>query len=305
MSSRPRKVLTRFDDYREMMDDRVRLDAYAQAIAETVREGDVVLDLGAGLGILSLLAARAGARRVYAVEMGYAASLARRIVADNGLSGRIEILEAHSLDVELPERADVLVSETLGSFALEESTLAFTIDARRRLLREDARMVPRRLQPWLAPVELPGEHAKADFWSEVAGFDFSAARDELLGRMSLADVTPPELMSRPQPFAALDLRTVTRAAVSGRHLFTLRRSGTVHGVAGWFVAELADDIFLSNAPGGPPTHWRQAFFPFREPVSVVAGDVMEVTLAIEPASERSDDSVVRYDYRCTQLKGDG
>ena len=149
-----RKALTLFDDYRAMMDDAVRLDAYAAAITAVVRPGDVVLDLGAGLGILSLLAARAGARKVYAVEMSDSAELARRIAALNGYEAVIEIIEAHSLDVQLEERADVLLSETLGSFGLEENTLGFTIDARERLLNDDPRLIPRRLQSWLAPVEL-------------------------------------------------------------------------------------------------------------------------------------------------------
>lgn len=301
MTSRNRKSLTLFDDFHSMMSDEIRLAAYVSAIEATVEPGDVVLDLGAGLGILSLIAARAGARKVYAVEKGDAAQLARRIIAANGLENIIEVLEEHSLDVQLAEPADVLVSETLGSFGLEENTLGFTIDARDRLLRPGARMVPARIQPWLAPVDLPDERDKAAFWSDVAGFDFTAASDELLSRMSLADVPPSALLAKPQPLAPLDLREVASAEVKSRHLFQMERAGTVHGLAGWFLAELSEGVHIHTAPGRPATHWRQAFFPYRDPVDVVVGDIMEVTLEIAPRSERSDESQVHYDFRCTQL----
>jgi len=196
-SGRPfRKALTLFDDYREMLADPVRLDAYARAIEATVKPGDVVVDLGAGLGILSLIAARAGAARVHAIEKGDAAQLMRRVVERNGFSDTIVIHEAHSRDVALERPADVLVSETLGSFALDENTLPYTRDARERLLRPGAAMIPRRLEPFLAPVELPEEHDKAAFWSEVAGFDFSDARTEMLSRMRLTTVQASSLLAR-------------------------------------------------------------------------------------------------------------
>ena len=301
MTTRSRKALTLFDDYFEMMSDRVRMDAYARAIEATVGEGDVVIDLGAGLGILSLLAARAGASRVYAIEKGSAAELAKRVAKANGLDDRIVFVDEHSLDAVLPEPADVLVSETLGSFALDENTLGFTIDVRNRLLGDGGRMVPQRLEPWLAPASLPDQFEKVLFWRDVAGFDYSPAVDEMLSRMSLASVLPEQLMALPQAFAHIDLRTAEADRVGAKRLFPIRQAGLVHGLAGWFRAWLTDEICIDTAPGKDATHWRQAVFPYREPVQVIAGDVMEVTLGIEPKSARSDDTLVRYTFRCTQL----
>ncbi|MCA9608514.1 MAG: 50S ribosomal protein L11 methyltransferase [Myxococcales bacterium] len=300
MTDRFRKALTLFDDYREMMADRVRLDAYARAIEATVREGDVVVDLGAGLGILSLLAARAGARKVYAIEKGDAARLAARVVEQNGLAGRIEVIEATSRDVELDAPADVLVSETLGSFGIEENTLAFTIDARDRLLAPGGRMVPCAIECFLAPVELPEEHEAASFWADVRGFDFSAARDEMLSRMRVANVAPERLVARPQRSARFDLATTTEPGLAVRHLFPIERPGVIHGLAGWFAVELADGVSIDTAPGSAPTHWRQAYFPYREAVRVVAGDLLEVKLRLAPRDARSDDTAVAYEFRCTQ-----
>src|SRR5512134_1995909 len=81
-----------------------RLDHYAAAIAARVRPGDTVVDLGAGTGILSFLACRAGARRVYAIEAGESLEFARLLAARNGCSDRIEFINKPSTHVVLPER---------------------------------------------------------------------------------------------------------------------------------------------------------------------------------------------------------
>ena len=56
------------DAHRQFLEDAVRLDAFSRAIAEVVRPGHVVVDLGSGTGVLGLLACRAGASRVYSVD---------------------------------------------------------------------------------------------------------------------------------------------------------------------------------------------------------------------------------------------
>jgi len=304
MPQRFRKALTLFEDYRAMMADEVRLEAYRRAIDAVVREGDVVVDLGAGLGLLGFLALKAGAAKVYAIEKGDALGLARRVAADNGLSERVVFVDAHSLDAELPEPADVLLSETLGSFGFEENTLGFSIDARDRLLRDDGRMIPRRIQSFLAPVSAPKEHARRSFWRDVGGLDFSAALDESLSRMSLMDVSPSQLLAAPQCFADVDLRAVKSASLAAKLVFPMTRAGTCHGVAGFFRAELSEGVVIDTSPGQPSTHWQQAFFPYRESVALGARDHMELRFALTPKDARSDDTDVHYEYRATQLAGE-
>lgn len=295
-----RKQLQLYDDHHAMLADTVRMKAYAEAIRRTVQPGDRVVDMGAGLGILGFLALRAGAGHVYAIEKTDSIELAREIAERNGLTDRVTFFHGSSKDFELDRPADVLVSETLGSFGLEENTLDFTLDARRRLIRPGGLLLPRALRVWVAPVTHPQAHARVAFWADVHGFDFSPAIDEALGRMAQADLTVDNVLSGAQLYEQVDLRTHEHVQVTRTLVFPIQRGGTIHGVGGWFAASLCDGVVLKSGPDSPPTHWRQAFFPLRAPVQVERGDYFELTLTLGPKGPRSDDTAVDLQYRCTQ-----
>jgi len=297
--ARFRKALTLFDDYYDMLADDVRMAAYSRAIERVVRPGDVVIDLGAGLGILSFLAVKAGAERVYAIEKGDSIDLARAVATHNGLDDRIEFIAANSKDVtvdQLVRPADVLLSETLGSFAVDENTLAFTIDARDRLLTPEARLLPAALRLWLGPVTAPEEHGRVSFWNDVCGIDYGPAIDQILGRMSLAEFTTEQLLAEPLVYAQLDLATIDDSSLEQTLHFDIVRAGTLHGLAGWFEAELCEGVIIETAPDVPATHWKQALFPFRTPIEVEPGHRLSVVLRAGPKADRSDDTAISYEY---------
>jgi protein arginine N-methyltransferase 7 len=130
-----------------MLNDHARNAFYRDALKAHVRPDDIVLEIGTGSGLLAMLAAKAGAKHVYAVEANkHMAQLARQLIAGNGLSERITVINALSTDVrvgvQLPARADVLVSEILGTLLLGENALQYVADARRRLLKPNARLIP-------------------------------------------------------------------------------------------------------------------------------------------------------------------
>jgi protein arginine N-methyltransferase 1 len=106
------------DDYGAMIADRVRTNAYAGAIMRAVKPGDVVLEIGCGPGLFSLLACRAGAKRVYAMESNASVAFARELVVANGYAERIEILHGSSRQLDLPERANVILSDIRGVLPL-------------------------------------------------------------------------------------------------------------------------------------------------------------------------------------------
>ena len=112
--------MTKYTDFinyhLSMLVDDVRTGSYGQAISKMVKTGDVVVDVGCGSGILSFLACRAGAKHVYAVENEAVIEMAKLVAAKNGLQNRITFFNDVSFAVELPEQADVIVTETMGTF---------------------------------------------------------------------------------------------------------------------------------------------------------------------------------------------
>jgi len=290
-----------YDHYYQMLSDRIRMDAYRAAIQRSVRPGDRVIDLGAGTGILGIWALQAGAARVHAIEQSEAIDLAREIARVNGYADRIDLIQANSLEVELPERADLLISETLGSFALDENLLGFLPDARDRLLKPGGRLLPTAIRLFAAAAEAPGSYAKIDFWrNQPGGVDFSPAFEVFSHKILVEDIRPRQLLSAPAALTPVDLTTWQGTDYQWRGYFPIRRNGTLHGMAGWFEVDLGGEM-LSTAPNRPATHWKQAFFPFREPIRVVHGDVLDWAVQVSGLGPASDHTRIDYRYRCTQL----
>lgn len=275
-----------------MIADEVRTGAYAAAIAATVRPGSVVLDLGAGTGIMSLLACRAGARKVYAVETSDALGLAEDIARANGLSDRIEFIQARSTDITLAERADVIVSDLRGVLPLLQHHIPSIVDARRRHLAPGGVLVPQRDVLHMAIVEAPSEYERltTPWRTDRLGFDLSAARVMVLNTWERAFLAAEQMLSAPARWATLDYTTIEVPNVAGTVSLTAARAGVAHALAVWFDAELAEGIGYSNAPGQPETVYGAGFFPLAAPVEVQPGDQLRVTL-------RAD--LVGGDYVCT------
>jgi len=120
--------------HRWMLRDKVRNEAYRKAIMAIVKPGDVVIDVGAGSGILSIFAAQAGARKVYAVERTGIARLAQMMIEANGVGDRVEIIQSDLEDIDLPEKANVIVSEWMGGLGVDENMLPPVVMARDRFL---------------------------------------------------------------------------------------------------------------------------------------------------------------------------
>lgn len=265
-----------------LLNDAVRTTVYREAIRRVVRPGDVVADLGTGSGILALFAAQAGAARVFAVEHLPVIRLAERAASANGLSDRITFLEGHSAAVELPYRADVLVSEAMEVLGTHE-TVRSLVEARPRWLRPGGRIIPARLRTWLVPVEAPQAYSFAAL--EAAreyGVDLAPLREALLNMVYSAPLRREQALAEAQVVHELDLPGAASANVEGEASFRIARAGTLHGLGGWFEADLAPGVVLSTAPDAPDTSWHQAFLPLPEPQTVAPGDILHARLQISP-----------------------
>jgi SAM-dependent methyltransferase len=125
--------------------DEVRTLAFRDAIRAVVRPGDIVVDVGAGSGILSFFAAEAGAARVYAVEIDpvSAAALRQSIELNPAIADRICVVEGDAALVDLPRSVDVVVAEIIETGLLDEQQVPVLNALRRRgVIAEDTRLVP-------------------------------------------------------------------------------------------------------------------------------------------------------------------
>ncbi|MGI8704729.1 MAG: 50S ribosomal protein L11 methyltransferase [Sphingomicrobium sp.] len=289
-------------DYGRMIADRARVAAYTEALRRAVRPGCVVLDIGTGTGFFAMLACRLGARKVYAIEPDNVILLAREAARTNGYADRIEFIQDLSTRVELPERVDVIVSDLRSVLPWFQQHIASIIDARERLLAPGGVLIPERDTLWAAVVEMPEvyadhvAHQPEDTW----GFDMSAARRSGANVHTKARAKPEQLLTEPRQWATLHYSAVKVSNVDAQINWTVARSGTAHGFVAWFDTILTEDVGFSNAPGGEPLLYGNAFFPWQEPVAVVRGDAIEVSLR---ANLVGDDYIWRWDSRVTGSAG--
>lgn len=268
-------------DHGWMIRDRARTDAYAEAIRRVVAPGDVVLDLGAGTGLFSMLACQAGARRVFAVETSAYIEVARELARVNGFDDRIECIQGDSTEVVLDERADVAIFDIHGVLPLYGESLRVIIDARERHLRPGGTMLPAEETLFAALLESPATYAThVEPWSSGAyGLDLRAAKRLASSESRKVYPQPDEIVSDRQAWATLVYGTLSSTDVEGTALLRARRDATAHGFTVSFDARIADGVMLSNAHDAPRTIFGSVFFPFEEPVSLRAGEAIELRLA--------------------------
>ena len=277
-------------EHARMLHDDRRTGDYVAALAAAVRPGDVVLDIGTGSGVLAVAAARAGARRVYAVEGSDIAAVAERVFVANGVDDVVTLVPGWSRHVELPELADLLVAEVIGSEPLEEEILETTLDARRRLLKPDARLIPHTLTLLARPVLLPEAdtrqramgRAAVERWRELYAMEFQPLLDAALpgpvNMLTEAEVVaswPP--VGLPVTLAELDLATFDEASVQASADLVVDAPGSVNAVAVTFRAALYGTIEHTLDPWTWPTSsWATSVWVFPDRVDLGAGEVLRV-----------------------------
>lgn len=242
-----------------MLNDRDRTSRPLAAIRETVRPGDIVLDIGTGTGVLAVAAARAGADHVYAIEATSIAGAARTTFEANGLSDRITLIEGWSTQIDLPERADVLVSEILGDDALGERVLEVALDARKRLLKRLARFVPGRIRVLGLPVTVPKEKLNRSLFTIEATQNWQSWYGIQFGPLvEISRKYPPSIFVKPtttsdwtflaEPvlLSEIDLTSFSETAIETEVLAVAK--GTLNGFVFFFETELSRGNWLSTHP---------------------------------------------------------
>lgn len=303
----------------DMLEDSHRTGSYFNAIMwnPACFEDKVVLDVGAGTCVLSIMAARAGAKQVFAVEATDMAERSRRIVAANGLSHIIRVIQGTVESIELPCKVDVIVSEWMGYFLLRESMLDSVLFARDKFLKPGGSMFPSHATLYLAPLgqvkalkdKWQTWEGEKSHWSSFANdmknwyeMDFSCVREDFIREQrkyylqtsAFTNLTPKHLAGPGKPLQEMDLLKVTVEELKEPKeplicQMRIARDGPLEGFCGYFdtffrgspEGPVEQEVTLTTAPTvGAATHWGQQLFGFYPPIQAKRGDTLECSMFI-------------------------
>ncbi|GAA5999244.1 uncharacterized protein JCM10292_001696 [Rhodotorula paludigena] len=313
-----------YNDIHEiMLKDRVRTLAYRSFILHPSNaarfDGKVVLDVGCGTGILSMFAAQAGARKVYAVDASNVAFKAMRNVKANGFDRTIEVIKGKVEEIRLPEKVDVIISEWMGYCLLYECMLDSVLYARDKYLAPGGLMVPSQTsillsafagKPWYAD--------RVDFWDDVYGFKMEAMKDKIEDEAIIEVVDNGEVVSDEVSIADIYTQTATISSLSFTSPFVLPitraplsspnepHNITLHALLAHFdtfftsaprllsppqrdasVAGAEGEVFFTTGAWDTPTHWKQTMLVFKDPMTVSVGDRLEGTITVAKNPDNS------------------
>lgn len=272
-----------FDDianHANMLLDHRRVRAFADAITAVVRPGDVVADIGAGTGILAVLAAVRGARRVYAVERGPMASQIEAVARANGVDGVVEVLRADARDVTFAELPNVVISETLGSFGLDEDILGLLQTVRGKV-RAECQFVPASLEIEMALAFLPSLERELAAIESGLPIRMPHMRAQLTARVVVAHVPASDLLTQGQGAGTLRVGADSLPPVlTGAPGAVAEGARVANAIVAWFRTQLADGVTLSSGPGPTAPSWAHVVFPLEPALPLTAG--AGVTLEVRP-----------------------
>ncbi|XP_076813293.1 histone-arginine methyltransferase CARM1-like [Clavelina lepadiformis] len=274
-----------------MMQDYIRTGTYQKAMLQNYINfrDKVVLDVGAGSGILSFFAMQAGARKVYAVEASTMAAHSKKLVSCSQYAGRIIVVPGKIEEISLPEKVDVIISEPMGYMLFNERMLETFLHAKKFLKQQNGLMFPTvgdlHIAPFTDELLYMEQFTKANFWYQQSfhGVDLSPLRDDAVEeyfKQPIVDTFDVRILMAKSTKHTINFSTANEEDLHRIEIplhFTAHTSGTVHGFAFWFdIAFIGtiSTVWLSTAPTEALTHWYQVRCLLRSPLFIKAGEVM-------------------------------
>jgi Flp pilus assembly protein TadD len=271
-----------------MMNDRHRNDAYFAALCTAITSDTHVLEIGTGSGLLAMMAAKLGAWKVTTCEaVSEIADIARVIVAENGFTPPVTVVSKMSTKIvvgtDMDDRADLLVSEILSSEFLGEGVLSSIEDAKCRLLKPGARIIPARgsIQFALFGGSDIEQNIRVD---NVYGFDLSKfntiiAQKQYLSRNDLNI----ELLTDDTCAFTFDFVENDRFPANERQIFEIpvRKAGRCCGIIQWIRLEMDDTVVFENHPSikNLSSSWQQCIYSFPTAIDLLPGQVAVISAA--------------------------
>lgn len=272
--------------HRLILGDHVRNDAFERALRSVVRSGmTTVADIGSGTGFLAFLASKMGAKQCFLYELSDLLKLSKKIAAANGIKNCV-FVQSHSAQVRKPTLVDLVVSETLGNYALEENILETLMDAK-RFLKKGGTMIPQSLTQFIVPVTDSRLYRELDVWPDIGhGIDFAAAREVCMHNVYVRTIQPSDMpKGSAKVWDTIDFLRDEQSVRYGQETWSFAGEATVYGFALWWECTLVPGVTLSTAPDAPRTHWEQIFLPLLHPIEVKAGEKIDCRLTSDTRPE--------------------
>jgi len=292
--------------HEEMLKDEVRTRSYMNAIMQNKHlfKDKVVLDVGCGTAILSMFAAKAGAKHVIGVDMSSIIFKAREIVKTNGLSDKITLIQGKMEEIEIPfPKVDIIISEWMGYFLLYESMLDTVLYARDKYLEKDGLIFPDKATIFFAGIE-DGDYKeeKIGFWDNVYGFDYTPLKETALSEPLVDTVELKTVVTDPSPVLTLDLYTCTVAdlAFAADFKLSIKRDDFIHALVSWFDIDFTachKPIRFSTGPHTKYTHWKQTVFYLKDVLTVQDGEEVSCQLQVKPNAKNRRDLDIDIQYK--------
>lgn len=279
----------RIEYHRTLIADEVRNEAFFAALKAVVVPGkSVVADIGAGTGLLGLMASKLGAKEVFLFETAEVAGVAAAVLKANKAK-HCHLIPCHSAEFHDTLAVDVIVSETLGNYALEENIIATLADARRRFLKPGGKVIPDRIIQYVAPVVTSRIDNELRAWERVGhGLDLSVAQTMSMNNAYVRALQPAEILDGCRSaivWDEIDLTSESKSKRRGDAEWRLPRPAMIYGFATWWKVELVPGIGFSTGPLSPRTHWEQLYFPLLAPMNAAASDLISVDLRSSSSEE--------------------
>jgi len=294
-----------FGIHEEMLKDEVRTLTYRKSMWDNKHlfKDKIVLDVGCGTGILSMFAAKAGAKKVIGIDMSNIIDQAQKIIEANGFADTITLIKGKMEEVVLPvDKVDIIVSEWMGYFLLYESMLDTVLVARDKYLAPGGLMFPDQATLFLAGIEdADYKDEKIGFWDDVYGFDYSCIKEIALREPLVDTVDARTVVTKACPILNIDLLTVTKEELSFTAPFSLKatRKDYCHAILGWFDCAFRAShkpITFSTGPHAKYTHWKQTVFYLGDAIAMDEDDTIEGTISVAPNKRNNRDLDIVIDY---------
>lgn len=274
----------------DMLKDVHRTSTYRDAMWRNAYyfQGKVVLDVGCGTGILSMFAARAGARKVIGIDCSSVASQAKQIVALNGFKDVITIIQGKVEELELDEKVDIIISEWMGYFLLYESMLNTVLYARDKWGAPGVRLFPDHANMYACGITDPQyKKQKFEVWNKVHGIDYSYFKRLSYIEPLVDTVEQGQIFTNMVRFFSFDINTVKVEDLSFRRSFALQatREELLDGICVHFDTPFKachDVVVLDTSPYSPSTHWHQTILYLYHSLDMMAGESAHFCMTCTP-----------------------